>query len=244
MADTELWLVDLNTAAAALEALEAATPRLSEDVRQRLEAIGDAAARRERRLTHIALRILLEARLGPGSSYAPFVRSAAGKLSLATGEVVFSLAHAEGLALVALGDADPLGVDIERARPVRVPDSRREPIEAEAIALANGTPLAGPDRDARFLNAWVRIEAAAKAHGTGVGPVLERLRPAGTRATEPPRPRAVEGLRTIVHDVPVAEGVFAAVALAAGRKPPPLGTLPETAAGLEALLAAAQGTRR
>lgn len=243
MAETELWLVDLETAASALESIEVATPRLSDDVDRRLAGMADETARRERRLAHIALRILIERMHGPSVRRASFATNAAGKPSLVeASNLAFSLAHTAGMALVAVsGNGGPLGVDIERLRPVRISDARRAPIERRAVALAAGAPLAGPDADARFLSAWVRIEAASKAHGGGVGPDLERLRPnrsdvEGWVAGETP------GI--VAHDVPMARGVFAAVALAAGREPPPLRELPQTAAAIDALLAAGEGTRR
>lgn len=250
MADTELWLVDLTMSAAALEALEAATPRLADDLLQRLAAMGDAGLRRERRLAHIALRLLLERRLGPGVRRVAFATNASGKPSLpgAGPEASFSLAHTRGVALIGLGPA-PLGVDIERARPVRMTAARRAPIEAEAVALAGGAPLADTGADARFLGAWARLEAAAKAQGRGVAPVLERLRPnrtAGADAPAPPPGGAGEavGPPLRVHDIPVPAGLFAAVALDPGAAPPPLLTLPGTAEALAALLAAGPGTRR
>lgn len=245
MAEAELWLVDLDKTEAALEALESAMPRLSEDMHRRLGAMADAAARRERRLAHIALRILLETRLGPGSRHAPIVRNSSGKPSLAGHDICFSLAHTAGLALIALCERDPVGVDIERMRQVRVADARRAPIEAEAIALAAGAPLAGPDRDARFLNAWVRIEAVAKARGSGVGAILGRLRPGQAAArARAPQPHD-ETRRIVAHDVPMAEDLFAAVALAADLEPPPPPrVLPDTPAAIEALLDARQGTKR
>lgn len=232
MSATEIWLVDLDRAAAGLEAVETAAPRLPHEMLRRLEAMSDDAARRERRLTHIALRILIEARLGPAAARTPFVRSQTGKPSPAAEGAGFSLAHTRGLALIAVGDATPLGVDIERTRPVTIPDPRRAPIEAEAMAIAGGQALAGPDRDARFLSAWVRIEAAAKALGCGVGPILERLRP-GRSA---PDRNAAKALQIRVHDIGIEAGVFAAVALEVGRKPPPLQRFPQTAAAIGALL--------
>ena len=234
MAVTELWRVDLDETEAALETLEAAVPRLSDDILERLDRMTDAALRRERRLAHIALRILLEARLGSGVRRVPFVRSASGKPSLAAADVDFSLAHTQGLALIAIG-CGPLGVDVERTRAVRIPVARRGPIEAEAIRLAGGAPLAGPDGDVRFLSAWARIEAVAKAHGSGVGPILERLRPGRTRPT-PPGP-GHEMHSAAAFDIRMPEGVFAAVATGAGRTPPPLRVLPSTRAEIEALLA-------
>lgn len=244
MEETELWLVDLDKAAAALTAIEAATPRLSEDILRRLHQMSDDDARRERRLAHIALRILLETRLGPGIRGTPFERSASGKPSLASSGASFSLAHTRGLALIALGDSGPLGVDIERTRDVRMPEARRAPIEREAVALAAGAPLTGLDSDTRFLSAWVRIEAAAKAQGHGVGPLLERLRP--DRPVEP-SPEGVEGWdpgSIVVHDVGIFDGIFAALACPAGQELPLLRHFPQTAAEIDSLLLGGSRTRR
>ncbi|WP_072396671.1 hypothetical protein [Hyphomicrobium sp. CS1GBMeth3] len=243
---TELWLVDLDRTEGALETLEAATPRLSIDVQERIDRMADTATRRERRLAHIALRILLEARLGPGIRVTPFIRTPQDKPLLAGCETAFSLSHTRGLALIALADRDPLGVDIEVARPVRMPTHRRAPIEAEAIALAGGAPLDGAGPDARFLRAWVRLEAAAKAQGRGIGALLEPLRPsrAAAMAASAAAPKKNSPPSVIVHDVPTERNVYAALALAAGVSPPPLRHLPDTAAGLDGLLLAKQGTRR
>jgi 4'-phosphopantetheinyl transferase len=234
----ELWLIELDRSEAALESLEKATPRLSDDIRNRLAAISNDEARRERRLTHIALRILLERKLGPEIRNTPFVVGVSGKPSLAGSHTSFSLAHTKQLALIGVGNGGLLGVDIEQKRSIWMPEARRVPIEAEAVSLAAGVPLDGTDPDERFLRAWVRIEAVAKARGTGVGPMLERLRPGKDDRREataldhaPTKP-----LRVVAHDVPTNEGVFAAVALAVGTPPPSLRTLPETAAAIETLL--------
>lgn len=246
--EPELWLVNLDRSEAALEGLEAATPRLSDDVRTRLAAVRNDGTRRERRLAHIALRILLERRLGAGIRNAPFVLSATGKPSLAGVDTSFSLAHTKHLALIGMTAGGPLGVDIERTRPVWMPDARRAPIEAEAVALAAGAPLQGAEPDERFLRAWVRIEAVAKARGTGVGPMLERLRPGREEGRAVDRRAANQGAANqggdapaepptvVAHDVPAGDGIFVAIALPAGASPPSLRTLPEAALAIEALL--------
>ena len=228
MAEIELWLVDLERASLSLEALEADTPRLSEADRQRFAAMQDADASRERRAAHIALRVLLERMCGPGVRQVPFARNAAGKPSLPTGYASFSLAHTRGIALVALADDGAVGVDIERARRVRMPARRRGPIEDAAVAWAGGAALNGTTADARFLNAWVRLEARAKALGTGVGPILEELRP-GRVETSPSQ------LGPVAHDLAVGEDLFAAVALDPGRQPPELRRLPLSADAIAAL---------
>lgn len=237
----DLWLVDLDRAEAALEALEAAAPRLSADIRQRCDAMRDEAARRERRLSHIALRLALEARLGERVRGVPFATSETGKPSLAhpnpaESGLGFSLAHTHGLALIAVGEG-ALGVDIERLRQVRIPPARRPAIEAEAVALAAGAPLVEAGADERFINAWVRVEAVAKAIGSGVAPILERLRPGREAAGAPDAGGPLDSAGLVAHDIPVAGGVFAAIALA-DLPPPALGGFPETAGAIEALLAA------
>lgn len=243
----ELWLVDLDKAESALDTLEATTPRLSSDMQDRINRMADTATRRERRLAHIALRILLEARLGPRIRGMPFTRTAQDKPSLAGVAAAFSLSHTRGLALIALAEHDPLGVDIEVERPVRMTPHRRAPIEAEAVALAGGVALEGADPDARFLRAWVRLEAAAKAHGRGIGALLELLRPSRPSEVSPIAGSAsarISPLSVRVHDVPTEKDVYAAVALAYGVPPPALRHLPQTETGLDSLLSRMSGTRR
>jgi len=243
MADTELWLIDLDTAADALEAIETATPRLPEDFIERLAAMNDIAARRERRLAHVALRLLLERRAGPGLRREPYVTASSGKPSLTTCPLSFSLAHTKGLALVALSQQARLGVDIERMRTVRIPDARRGPIEAEAVVLAAGAPLAGADRDMRFMNAWVRIEAVAKALGTGIGPILERVRHPSPLAPGAGAGRGPADPAVVAHDIEMPDGLFAAVAVAPDVIPPRTRTLPVTEQAIAALLEAGDGRR-
>ena len=186
---------------------------------------------------HPALRAVLERRCGPQSRKTPFVVSESGKPALACATVNFSLAHTAASALIAMSDAGPVGVDLERARKVKIPDARREPIECAAIALAAGSPLAEGNADTRFLSAWVRIEAVAKATGSGVGPILERLRPRSISDGHEVL-AAVAGASTVVaHDLTIVPGLFAAVALAPALVPPPVRHLPDGIAALAAWMA-------
>lgn len=233
MAGTELWLVDFSETGIALEAAEATTPRLSDDTLRRIAAMSNEAARRERRLSHIALSILLERHLGADIRRAPYARNSAGKPSLEGCSMPFNLAHTRGLALIAVGGDGPLGVDIERMRSISMTNARRERIETAAVALAGGAPLAEGGDDTRFLSAWVRVEAAAKAEGGGVGPLLESLRPGASVV--------FEGLASkeepiAAHDVPVGPGLFAAIALGKEAPQPPLRRLPASSTELMALI--------
>lgn len=244
MTDAELWFVDLERASRALEALESETARLSDVDNARFSAMTDTAARRHRRLAHIALRLLLERWCGPGIRGVPFIVSASGKPALALANVSFSLAHTASSALMAVCGSGPVGVDLEHARKVKMPPARRLPIERAAVALAAGVPLAeSSEGDARFLSAWVRIEAVAKATGSGVGPMLEILRPR-TAPEEDEGLAAVAGSSAVVaHDLAMAPGLFAAVALAPGRLPPPVRHLPTRIADLTALLERSEAAR-
>jgi 4'-phosphopantetheinyl transferase len=132
----------------------------------------------------------------------------------------------------------PIGIDVEKSRIVRMPAMRRAPIEAEAIRLAAGAPLGGSDdADARFLRAWVRMEAVAKARGTGVGPLLETVRPRGATSAAPGLDVALPdgGTAVMAHDLSTAPGTFAAVAFSGLQPPPPLVRFPVDAEAIEAL---------
>lgn len=73
-----------------------------------------------------------------------------------TPEVQFSLSHTRGAALAGLS-ARPVGVDVERLRPVRAAALRR---------------TEGAASETEFFQTWVRREARCKLRGVGVGAML------------------------------------------------------------------------
>jgi|GEM_PF-674671 len=238
----ELWLVDLDAAAAALVAAERAAPSLAAGERARLRGLAGAGERRRRAGAHIALRLLLQRCLGPAARGRALLRSAGGKPRLAGGAVAFSLSHAGGLALIALVPGDrAVGVDVEARRPLAMSARRRTETVAVGVGLA-GAPAGDPAEDAPVLQAWCRLEAFAKARGDGVGSVLSRLglREAGAR-TRPPwqieaaaqRLARSAGLR--VSDVALPAGLFGAVAITAASPPPSLHRFPADLAGVRRL---------
>jgi 4'-phosphopantetheinyl transferase len=232
----ELWLVDLSTAGAALEAMEAATPRLAAVDEARFGAMSDVPSRHDRRLSHIALRLCLERATGSTACrQQAFALSPSGKPSLPDSPTRFSLSHTRGVALVAVAHGVEIGVDIERSRPIRVMGERRAAIERAGVDLAGGRPL--PDEgEARFLTAWVRLEAFAKAEGSGVGAHLSvimgrRPKPSTKRG---PLARGPGPLQ--VRDLALGRGLFAAVALPEAVRTPVPARFPDEQAGLERLL--------
>lgn len=220
----ELWTVDLDAGAAPLNALDV-TWQLTPHDRTTSPPEGAAARERadRRKIAHVALRLLLVRHAGLELARRPFAVGAAGKPALAPdGERSsraiphFSLAHAERFALIGITLSGPIGVDIEVQRTVRIREDRRALLETVAAALAPGTPLPHSPRDDRFLQAWVRLEAAAKATGEGISALLARL---GARhvptaeATPSPTQNAPElSVADVGLDLP--KPTFAAVAVA------------------------------
>ena len=150
-----------------------------------------------------------------------FARSARGKPRLDEAPIAFNISHVPGLALIALARGGTVGVDLERARAVRVREPRRARIETAGAVLSRDEPFAA-DADARFLQAWVRLEAFAKAEGDGVGRLFTRLGISGdsARTDEDFRARLDRVLAETpvgaTRDVALGEGVFAAVASGCG----------------------------
>jgi phosphopantetheinyl transferase len=173
-APIELWLVDLEACANALEALELETHCLSPDDRKRAEAIADPRERRHRLAAYTALRVLLERIAGAQVRGMSLTHGPGGKPGLGGSGVEFSLSHTRGLALIAVGRSGPLGIDLEQRRPIKM--SPRAALEMCAIASGLGGRLAGTHGSIRaVLQAWTRLEAFAKARGLGVARTLTEL---------------------------------------------------------------------
>jgi phosphopantetheinyl transferase len=218
---TELWLVDLEAAAPALEALERDLPRLSGDDRARALRSNDARERRHRLAAYTGLRIVLERVEGAEVRGQKFARGPGGKPGLpAGGATVFSLSHTDGLALIGVARGGTIGVDLERTRTLRMSSRRREEILAVAAGLA-AVPVGDPASDEALLRAWCRLEAFAKARGEGLSHVLGELglRNAGGRqlpckqiATAARHLARQAGLE--IADVKLPRGLYGAVAAA------------------------------
>jgi 4'-phosphopantetheinyl transferase len=240
----ELWCVDLGAAGPALHTLEERTPRLSPADRVRASDLTDPIVRAEWLATHIALRLLIERAAGTQWRRAVFTRSERGKPHLDGTPLTFSISHAPGLALIGLAPRGSIGVDIERPRRVRVGEARRARIEEAGAALSN-EPLP-TEGNARFLQAWVRLESLAKADGCGIGRLLTRLGVLGAGGAARTEQRAAseivaelvrESPHTVVSDLQLGDGVFAAVVVAGTEPPAEVSWLPSSVEGLEKLTA-------
>ena len=237
----ELWCVDTRASGPALRGLEQSVPLLSDWERCRAATFADAAQAQEWLAAHIALRVVLERALGHAARGVTFVRAAQGKPRLEGAPIAFSLSHVPGLALIALARDGIVGVDVEWTRAVRVREPRRTRIEEAGAAINPSDPLPAGG-DARFLQAWVRLEAVAKAEGCGIGRLLKRLGISGDRADRDEDFRArIEGVKAETQigsrDVVLGEGLFAAVAAGPMRATPEVFRVPASKSALQKLLA-------
>ena len=152
-----LWAVQLDRPLTEKEAAGLLT-LLPSERRERLLRT-EAEKRREPLCAYAALRLALRRTYG-WQELPQMARTDRGKPYFpGFPDLHFSLSHTEGAVLVGISDR-PLGVDIQRIRPV----SRR--------LLGR---VAGEGED--FFSAWVRREARSKRTGVGVGAMLRKEMP-------------------------------------------------------------------
>ena len=169
----QLWVVDIDSGAGQL---------MSFGERYGLAAPeGRGGIDRQRRAAHMALRLLLAGYVGLEAAARPFAHTPAGKPSLASFQpggkptLHFNLAHCDGSALIAVSAEGPVGVDVEGDRRPRISEHRQSKLIEAARIVAPLDALPDGPAEARFLQAWVRLEALAKATGEGLGALLARL---------------------------------------------------------------------
>ncbi|MBN9246821.1 MAG: 4'-phosphopantetheinyl transferase superfamily protein [Hyphomicrobium sp.] len=171
--DFEVFFVDLVKSASLLDAEEKVTPRLSASDNARVASMsGDSEGRRLWRNARIATRIVLERAGGPETRQADFKIEPGGRPRLAAGSPWFNVSHTGGAALIAVARNTPVGVDLERKqRSLKMSGDRRQRIVASAERFGADRQLSAT-HDADVVRAWVRLEAAAKALGIGIGRLL------------------------------------------------------------------------
>lgn len=206
--DVHVWSIDLSAPPAA--------PSHCLDERELARARAFVYADDARRYVHahVALRAILGAYMGCEPAALEFVEQALGKprLLAAPQGHHFNLSHSKDTALLALGMADELGVDIEAVRD----DLPGDELAAAVLCPAEIDELGAlPDgqRAQPFVTCWTRKEACLKALGLGLNLEPRSLRVGfdGTRV----RVRA-GGRELEVEDLPAHAGYRAAVAAVGG----------------------------
>ena len=241
-ASLDLWLVDLDDCAEAVEEIERLQPRLAQDDIERAGAILDLRERRHRLAVYTALRILLERAAGPSVRARPFTRTPGTKPFLGGCPADFSLSHTGGFALIGVAKAPPVGVDLEAPRSVQMVPHRMSEIIAIGSTLGE-KPLTDESTDRGFLQAWARLEAFSKARGCGLAQTLAEL---GARGSPMRRPASAE-LRAnaqrlvletglTVQDIQLPHGLVGALASALGAYPLHLRQFPAGRQAIEQLI--------
>jgi 4'-phosphopantetheinyl transferase len=211
-----LWRLELDVGDEAAAALLAALPAAEA---ARAAGFTDPEARRRYTVTRGALRTLLGSLLGqrPGSLSIETGPSGKPRLGGAGRGFHFNVSHSGELALICVAATGPVGVDLERVRPIpsAIAMAKRRFAEAEARFVEEGDP-AGADR--RFLRCWTRKEAMLKAIGTGLdsdlaGFTVPLTEAGGTVSTGGSGSEPVE--RWLLLDVPLGQEHVAALALPA-----------------------------
>lgn len=168
----QVWLVSLDDIA--FQAPERLA-HLDEAERRRAARFHFARDAQRWTAAHVALREVLAAHTGIAAGALPFATQEDGKPYLESPEApAFNLSHADGLALIAVGGAQPLGVDVEAVRPVPEMEGVAEShFAADERAALFALPEA--ERLDAFYRIWTRKEAYVKATGVGIGPALAKF---------------------------------------------------------------------
>lgn len=129
--------------------------------RERLLRVKDPERRREPLCAYLLLQLALWETYGWKKLPEMSTTSQGKPLFPEHPDVHFNLSHTGGAVMVGVSD-QPIGVDIERIRPVSLRSMQR---------------LAGVSTEEAFFQCWVRREARAKRSGTGVGTMLRSETP-------------------------------------------------------------------
>ncbi len=206
--DVHVWTIDLSAPAAA--SARCLDEREVERARRFVHA--DDARRYQR--AHVALRAIVGAYLGCEPAQVGFVDEEHGKPRLVAPRAGLhvNLSHSKDLALLALGAAAELGVDVEAVRA----DLPGADLAAAVLDAHELDQLAGVPQGAQaepFVTCWTRKEACMKAVGLGLN-----LEPRTLHAGLDPRPMRVRvGARELeLVSLGVRPGYAAALAVAGG----------------------------
>lgn len=176
----DVVLVNIPASAGYLDVEERTTPRLSTCDGERAHRLSARSPIEGRawRAARIATRIVLERWIGPGVRGRAFELEPGGRPHLGVGALAFSLSHSGSYALIAVARRGTIGADIEQVRPLQMSDERRARIVSAARRLSSlGDPSAvsmTTQDEADVLQAWVRLEAIAKASGLGIAHLLTK----------------------------------------------------------------------
>jgi 4'-phosphopantetheinyl transferase len=186
---------------------------------ERARAAGFRFERDRRRFVarRVFARGILAGYLGITASQVPLRTSSQGKPELdAPSGISFSLSHSEGVTVMAVAAGGPVGVDIERVRPIA------DALEVAERFFARGEVAqlrSSPDDQAEaFLALWTRKESYLKATGAGLSVPLIGFDVSSPAGDDQVRPRGPQGpLPFVISRLHAQPGFIGAVTLAGRR---------------------------
>ena len=127
---------------------------------------------------HGLLRIILGGCLKTDPARVAFAYESRGKPLLSgsahPSPIHFNLSHSDGLALIAATRQGPLGVDVERVRPIPEADQiAAKFFSPHENAMLSAVPPA--QKMEAFFHCWTRKEAYLKATGEGIADALPQI---------------------------------------------------------------------
>ncbi|MBQ6898488.1 MAG: 4'-phosphopantetheinyl transferase superfamily protein [Clostridia bacterium] len=125
-------------------------------------------------VSDMLLRRVLSEKLGISPSELVFAVTDKGKPYLESGAYHFSVSHSGDIAAVAVNRACPVGIDVEKIRPVSARILLRFFSEGDARFVLGGSRIENgiiEDREMmiRFFKVWTYKEAFVKMTGEGIG---------------------------------------------------------------------------
>lgn len=178
----DVWALDLDR-----HVSPSASPGdvLSEEENRRANRFHSDRDRDRYRSGRTLLRLLLAGYLAIEPGAVPIVYNGHGKPGLdGARDIDFNLAHSEGVAVVAVTDGRPVGVDIERVRAGLAGQGIAEAFftAPEVVALRR---LPAAEQEVAFFTCWTRKEAFVKAQGRGLSIPLDAFTVTATEGEAP-----------------------------------------------------------
>lgn len=164
-AEIDVWLVNLDVPAGLAAGVSAT---LAADEAKRAERMRSPEHGRRWAVGRGCLRIILGGYLGASPAKLGFRTEPRGRPVLVPPtDMSFSVAHAEAVALVAVGRGRAVGIDLE---PLEAAAQIAEVAEAflPADRVAAIRAVVPEERDGAWLRLWTNLEASAKLDGRGL----------------------------------------------------------------------------
>jgi 4'-phosphopantetheinyl transferase len=208
--EAHVWAWALESTA---EDLAAHIELLDEQERERMQRFYFAPDRARFAVAHANLRRILGSYLHRPAASVRFHTNELGKPELDFSDsstlLHFNLSHSRSIALLAVAQSQPVGVDVEDVRPIEpeVADTHFSARERSQLSELQGEAwLTG------FYRCWTRKEAILKAEGLGLSLALDSFDVSLSPAAELLETRKAFSYPWRLHDLSPSEGAIGAVA--------------------------------